>query len=404
METEYDILVIGGGPAGATAAMFLAKLGVKSVLLIDKAKFPRDKICGDAQGRRASAIFKELGIYEEYAKLPGQGIYGITISSPSGAVVDLDVEDRKNPAPGFCHRRQVLDNFFYENASKVTEHKVFTVSDVIVEDGVMKGVKGTDENGKPAEIRAKLTLAADGAASVVAQKFGQNKNPSEHFCVATRQYYKGVTGMTDRIEIHMVKDLIPGYFWIFPMGNGEANIGLGMVSKDMQAKKVNLKEATLRAVKENPLFAPRFKNAAPLEDVKAWQLPFASHHRKCYGSGFLLLGDAASLIDPLSGEGYGNAMISGRYAAHVAVEALKLGDFSEKFLQKYDKLLWDEIGPDIKASYRLQTVAKMFPFLIDKLVEKAKKDEKFRHSIEKKLPNMSGKEEMGTSSFLDLLK
>ncbi len=401
---ETDVLIIGGGPAGSTAAMYLAKSGIKKVLLIDKAKFPRDKICGDAQGRRAGNIFKELGLYSDYEKLPGQKIYGITVSSPNGSVVELDVADRKDPAPGYCHRRQTLDNFFWENASKVTEHKVFTVTDVIVENGVMKGVKGTDENGKPAEIRAKLTLAADGASSVVAQKFGVNKNPPEHFCVATRQYYKGVTGMTDRIEIHMVKDLIPGYFWIFPMGNGEANIGLGMVSKDMQAKKVNLKEATLRVVKENPLFAPRFKNATPLEDVKAWQLPFASYHRKCYGAGFLLLGDAASLIDPLSGEGYGNAMISARHAVYVAVEALNANDFSEKFLEKYDKALWGEIEKDIKASYRLQTVAKMFPFLIDKLVEKAKKDENFRHKLEKMLPNVSGKEDMGKTNFLDLLK
>src|SRR3989344_6325271 len=206
----------------------------------------------------------------------------------------------------------------------------------------------------------------------MAQKFGINKNPPEHFIVGTRQYYSGVTGMTDRIEIHLVKSLLPGYFWIFPLEDGKANVGLGMIVKDMNDKKVNLKEAQLREIRDNPLFKDRFKHATALEDVKGWNLPLASHHRKCYGNGFLLLGDAASLIDPLSGEGVGTAMISGKHAARVALSALKTNDFSEKFLKRYDEELWAEIGTEIEANYRLQKLGKRFPFLIDKLIGKAK--------------------------------
>ena len=112
---SYDAIVIGSGPAGSIAAMHLAR-AKKSVLLIDKARFPRDKVCGDAQGRKAAAIMKDLGIYEGYMQLPGQKIYGITLSSPNGSLVKIDVEQRDKPAPGYVHKRMVFDNYLFECA------------------------------------------------------------------------------------------------------------------------------------------------------------------------------------------------------------------------------------------------------------------------------------------------
>ncbi|MBI4173455.1 MAG: geranylgeranyl reductase family protein [Candidatus Aenigmarchaeota archaeon] len=395
----YDVIIIGAGPAGATAAMYLHKAG-KNVLLLDKAKFPRDKTCGDAQGRKAARILKELGIYEGYANLDGHVVYGLTLSSPNGTQVELDVEHRNNPPPGYVHKRIVFDHYLYQCASGMVQSRTFEVTDVIQEAGHVVGVKGKNEAGKEEEIRAKMVLAADGAISVVARKFGLTKNPPEHYIAAVRAYYTGVEGMTDRIEIHMVKSLIPGYFWIFPLPNKEANVGLGMIIKDMNDKRVNLKEALVREIKDNPLFAGRFQHAKMASEVKGWNLPIASYRRKCYGNGYLLLGDAASLIDPLSGEGVGNAMISGRVAAMVAAEALAKNDFSEKLLQRYDGLLWDEIGPEIQANYRLQKLGKRFPSLIDKVLEKASKDDKFRLTFEKMLPYTGGREQIGKSNFL----
>ena len=399
---DYDAIVIGSGPAGATAAMYLGQAG-KKVLLIDKAPFPRDKICGDAQGRKAANIMRELGIEEGFRALPGHVVYGITLSSPNGTVVDVDITSRDKPAPGFCHRRIVFDEYLHVNAAKWADFHVMTITDVIIEDGYVKGVKGK-EDGQDKEYRAKIVLAADGANSTVAQKFGINKNPPEHFIVGTRQYYSGVTGMTDRIEIHLVKSLLPGYFWIFPLENGLANVGLGMIVKDMNEKKVNLKAAQLKEIAENPLFKDRFAHATALEDVKGWNLPLSSYHRKCYGNGFLLLGDAASLIDPLSGEGVGTAMISGKQAAKVAMEAMAKSDFSEAFLKKYDTDLWEEIGSEIEANYKLQKLGKKFPFLIDRLIGKAKKDESFRKRIENMLPYTGGRQEMGKDSFVEELQ
>jgi len=401
---EWDAIVVGAGPAGATAAMYLGKAG-KKVLLLDKAKFPRDKICGDAQGRKAANIMKELGIYSEYEKLEGQKIYGITLSSPNGTQVHLDVEQRSKPAPGYVHKRMIFDDFLFRNAKRIaTEFKVLNVTDVIVEDGYVKGVIGLNENGEKEEYRSKLVIAADGATSVVANKFGLNKNPQDHFIVAIRAYYKNVKGLTDRIEIHLIKRLIPGYFWIFPLPNNEANVGLGMIVKDMRKKNINLKHALLQEIKENPLFVERFREAQLVGEIRGWNLPIASYKRKCYGNGLLLVGDAASLIDPLSGEGVGNAMISGKIAAEVAIEALDKNNFSEDFLKSYDKKLWNVIGPEIKTNYRLQRLGKRFPNLIDKLIARANKDENFRRRIEKLLPYTSGREEIGSVGFLEDLK
>lgn len=399
---EFDVIILGGGPSGSTAAMYLGKaLGKDKVLLVDKEEFPRDKICGDGQGRKAFNIIKELGIDKEYRKLEGgQEIYGITLSSPNGSLVHLDFADRKEPAPGYVRRRKVFDNFLCQNAKKVATFKQLTVTDVIIEKDVVKGIVGTNKAGKKEEYRGKILIAGDGATSMVASKFGLNVNPQDHYIIGTRQYYKGVKDMTDRLEIHMIKSLLPGYFWIFPLPNGEANVGLGMIVKDMKEKNVNLKDAMLKEIKNNPLFAKRFKDAKPLEDVKGWNLPLASHHRKCYGNGILFVGDAASLIDPLSGEGVGNSMISGRLAAQVAIEAVKKKDFSEKFLKKYDKILWETIGEDIKTSYKIQKLGKRFPFMIDKLISKAAKDEKFKKKVEAKLPYAGGRAEIGTAEFL----
>ncbi len=397
--TGFDAIVVGGGPAGATAAMYLSKAG-KSVLLVDMTEFPRDKICGDAQGRKAAGIMKELGIYEGYEQLPGQKIYGITLSSPNGTQVHVDVENRDKPAPGYVHKRMVFDNYLFQCAKSMVEFRVLNVTDYIVEDGVVKGIVGKNKQGEKEEHRAKIILAADGANSVLATQLGINKNPLEHFIVAIRAYYRGVTDMTDRIEIHLVKSLIPGYFWIFPLPNGEANVGLGMIVKDKNEKNVNLQDALIHEIKNNPLFVERFKNAELVERVRGWSLPIASYHRKCYGNGFLLLGDAASLIDPLSGEGIGNAMISSKVAADIAIEAIEKNDISEKFLMKYDKELWDVIGPEIKANYRLQKLGKMFPQLIDSLIMKAANDESFRQKLEKMLPYTGGRQEMGEEEFL----
>ncbi|MBI4181493.1 MAG: geranylgeranyl reductase family protein [Candidatus Aenigmarchaeota archaeon] len=397
----WDVIVVGGGPAGSIAAMYLKRAG-RDVLLIDKAAFPRDKVCGDAQGRKLATVMKDLGIYEHYRKLPGRPIYGLRLSAPNGVQIDMDLVDRQHGTPGYIVRRKDLDHFLFSSAKAMqvpTREKV-QVEDIAFEGGRVTALHCKDlASGKPLQLQAKLFIAADGADSLFAKKLGQ-KNPPDHFIVALRAYYKDVEGMGDLIEIHLLKGIVPGYFWIFPLPDKEANVGLGMVVKQKTERGVDLVAELKKAVAENPLFKERFAKAQLDGGIKAWNLPVASYRRVIHGENFLLVGDAASLIDPLSGEGVGTASISAKLAAQVAVQALDSGQVNKPFLGQYEKALWDEIGREIKVDYRIQKLGNRFPFLLDKLMSKAAKDPAFRKKFESLLPYTEGKGKIGTWRFV----
>ncbi|HLD75731.1 MAG TPA: NAD(P)/FAD-dependent oxidoreductase, partial [Candidatus Norongarragalinales archaeon] len=300
-------------------------------------------------------------------------------------------------------RREVFDNMLFQNAKKyATVLEDTAVTDVLVENGTAVGVK-TLQAGQPQEFRAKVIVGADGAQSVVARKMGIADNPKKHHCTALRVYYKNIKNLTPNIELHFVDSILPGYFWIFPLEDNVANVGVGMVTQEMQDQKINLQAAMMDLIKNNPTFKERFEGAEALGPVKGWTLPFGSYHRPCFGNGFILVGDAASLIDPFTGEGIGNAMTSGLVAAQVIDEALSADDVSGKKLQEYDGRLWHEIGDELKTSYNLQKFGK-YKFLLNLVVGKASSSQKVREQISGMLSNEKSKKQFtGILFYLKLL-
>ncbi|RMG68573.1 MAG: NAD(P)/FAD-dependent oxidoreductase [Calditrichaeota bacterium] len=371
MQTDYDVVIVGAGPAGSTTALYATQAGL-NVLLVDKKQFPRDKICGDAISGKSITYLKELGLLDCVERAPHRKVNSVLFSAPNGKSVKIYFK----PSPengnlhGYICRRLIFDNILFQAAQeKVDTVEGFTVTDVLRESGRVLGIVGRETGGASQEIRARIVVGADGFSSIISRKLGIYDMDPDHWIVATRAYYRGVSVDPEAIELNYIEDILPGYFWIFPADDGMVNVGLGMVHSRLKKKGIRLRYAHLEAVKA-PHFRERFEQAEQIGDIAGWNLPVGSKRRVISGDGFVLVGDAAGLIDPFTGEGIGNAMCSARIAARVIAEALSDGDVSAARLATYDQRLWQRLGPELRLSYQLQKIGQIKP-LINLVVSKA---------------------------------
>ncbi|MGQ0535469.1 MAG: NAD(P)/FAD-dependent oxidoreductase [Methanobacteriota archaeon] len=409
-KTDFDVIVAGGGPGGAACASFLARDGLH-VLLLEKARFPRDKACGDAISGKSISVLRELGLTEAIEARPHASALGVLFSSPKGDTVEIPFPKKVDPAsfkrpdkhnyinPGYVARRLVFDDIVFQHAKSyknVTTLEEHEVTDVLFEGTRAVGVKVRGKGGPPREFRAKVVVGADGAQSVVAQKVGAYDRDPDHWIGAFRIYYEGVSGLTDNIEIHFVPDLLPGYFWIFPLDNGLANVGAGMIESDLKPTdghaKPNMKETTYRLIREHPMFKERFQGAKEVPNsFRGWLLPLGSKRRRLTGDGWVLVGDAASLIDPFSGEGIGNALVSARHASRVISQAIAANDVGRERLSPYEAALWHEIGDEIDTSYKLQKLGR-HTWLLNWVIRRAATKPAVRNAISDMLADREKKQ------------
>ena len=399
MPDVYDAIVVGAGPSGSSCAAFLAGKG-RSVLLLDKAKFPRDKTCGDGISGKSVRLLRELGVIGELERRPHSQIKGVIFSSPSGQILDVPLP-KDAQISGYCCRREVFDNLLFETAKArgATTRERFQVSDVIMDGGKAVGVRGLDLEGrKEMEFRGRVIVGADGATSLVAKKLSENSIDPRHHVVAIRAYYKGVKGLRDSIELHFIESILPGYFWIFPLEDGLANVGIGILTSEMQKRRINLEQSMYDAIRNVPMFRERFAEAERVSPVKGWNLPLGSHHRRAHGDGFVLVGDAASLVDPFTGEGIGNALLSGKHAAEVIDEALAREDTSAGALSEYERRLWGEIENELRTSYNLQKLG-MHKFILNFVIDAAASDPAVRDVIAHTLVSEEAKKDLLSPFF-----
>ncbi len=399
-ETHYDLVIVGAGPAGAVATLYAKRAGL-SVCLLDKETFPRDKICGDALSGKAVTILRELDLFKPIGDLPGAEIHTVTFGSPDKTCVDIDLtrSSRQDFLTGFVIRREILDHFLFQRAQQVADQTIegFTVQDILKEGDTVVGISGKTESGESQEIRGKVVLGADGFSSVVARKLGLYSHDPQHWIVALRCYYKDVKGLTDQIELHYVDEVIPGYFWIFPLEEGYANVGIGMLHEYIKRENIDLKVALDNAINSDA-FSDRFADAQPTEEPIGWNLPAGSKHRPNHGNGFMLLGDAAGLIDPFTGEGIGNAFYSAKFGVETAQAAIDADDVSASILSAYDRKLWDEIGSELKVSHRLQKIGRSRT-LLNFVIHKAERSQEVRDTIMGMMANEVPKKQLTNPLF-----
>jgi len=401
------VVIIGAGPAGVGLSIFLSKAGIKHVI-IERKTFPRDKVCGDALSGKTAFVLRKANpewlqeIFQEPQKFtPSKGC---VFAAPNGKTIRVAYGQHTVPgelAPGFTSPRLIFDNYLFNKIDHkyATVYQNATVNSIIRSNGNVT-IEVAHENQKITFVTP-LIVGADGDKSIV-RKYFLNDNISEKsYTVGLRAYYENVTNMDSEnyIELHFLKEMLPGYFWIFPLPNGIMNVGVGILAETVRRKKINLREQMLRAIEVNPTINYRFKNAKLIGKIQGWGLPMAVNNRSISGDNYLLLGDAASLIDPFSGEGIGNALYSGLRASEAIEKAMNEHQYGAAFLKaNYDDVLYGRIGTELKISQTLQKLSKHTWFL-NMLVNKANKSPSLTNVMSGMLKDMDLRAEFRKPSF-----
>ncbi len=356
-----QIVILGAGPGGCAAALKLHQLGLRCTL-IDKASFPRDKVCGDAVSGKALTILRRIdpGIERRLLAQRHQYmlIWGIRFVAPNGITTDVPFrkgyDPGSDPVQGLVSRRMDFDNFLVEEVQRCEGVDLQQATQIRRIERVDNGFLLVSDNGQ--RWQTPLLIVANGAQSAFARQHAGLKKDPAHFAGAVRAYFEGVEGLHPDgfIELHFLKEITPGYFWIFPLPDGSANVGLGMRSDYIARHRINLRKTLLRLIESHPALEARFRKASMQGEVKGFPLPLGSKLQSLSGDHYMLVGDAGHLIDPLSGEGIGNAIYSGFMAAEQALHCLETGNFGRSFLKAYDARVERVLGAEMKLSYQLQ--------------------------------------------------
>ncbi|MDQ1626792.1 MAG: menaquinone-9 beta-reductase [Actinomycetota bacterium] len=366
---DADVIVVGAGPGGSTTAYHLAQAGV-DVLLLEKSAFPREKVCGDGLTPRAVRSLTAMGIdtSEPAGWLHNKGLRIIG----GGMRLELPWPDLASyPAYGLVRPRSDFDDLLARQAVKagVVLRENTNVQGPVLDDrtGRITGVTATDEDGSEVTYRAPLVVAADGNSSRLSLAMGLHKRDDRPMGVAVRTYYTSPRHDDDWLESWLElwdrgsdgrERLLPGYGWVFGVGDGTSNVGLGILNTSTAWGKVDYKDLLRRWLDQTPE-EWGFREDNRTQPVRGAALPMGFNRQPHYARGMLLVGDSGGMVNPFNGEGIAYAMESGQLAAEVIAQALArpTDDGRERALAAYPQAL--------KASYGgYYTVGRMFVKLI----------------------------------------
>jgi geranylgeranyl reductase family protein len=350
----YDVVIVGAGPAGAACALALRHSGLR-VALLDKGQFPRDKICGDAipsptlkhLARLSPAYAAEL--HELLAPHRANTTYS-RLLAPNGRELRIKWHN-----PAFNCPRLHFDAALLTLVRRHTNTEVLENYSVRSLQPDAQGVTLMPAVGTQAPLRAALVIGCDGANSVVVRHVApQARLDRAHHCAAVRAYYRGVADAPEHTsDFYFLREYRAGYCWVFPVGGGVYNVGFGVLSEEVAARRLDLKHELRELLATHPHLASRFAGAEALTPITGFGLPLGGAGRAVHASRLLLCGDAAALIDPLQGHGIDKAVHSGVLAAQQAQRCFEAQRFDADFLARYAQEVERQIGRELTQRYHL---------------------------------------------------
>jgi geranylgeranyl reductase family protein len=347
---DADVIVVGAGPAGSATAYHLARTGL-DVALLEKTAFPREKVCGDGLTPRAVKALISMGIdtSEQAGWLHNKGLRIIG----GGLRLELPWPDLASfPSYGLVRPRADFDDLLARQAVKAGAvlHERTTVTGPVLDErtGHVTGVTTKGEDGETV-FRAPIVVAADGNSSRLSLAMGLHKRDDRPMGVAVRTYYRSPRHDDDWLESWLElwdgDRLLPGYGWIFGVGDGTSNVGLGILNTSNAWGQVDYKDLLRRWLDQTPE-QWGFREENRTQPVRGAALPMGFNRQPHYTRGLLLVGDSGGMVNPFNGEGIAYAMESGEIAAQTIAQALArpTADGRERALQAYPQVLKQTYG------------------------------------------------------------
>lgn len=349
MEHSCEAVVVGAGPAGCCAAVHLKKAGV-DVLLLDKAVFPRDKVCGDGVPGKTVPLLNEIGMPSETVRQRGVLIRRLSVQAPGGDTITAESPDRSSG--GVCIAREDFDELLVQRAVACLD-QVWTgmqVVDSVRGSGHAHALTVRDvRTGEVRTLGARVIIGADGAHSTIARCYAMAPCDRATSLFGIRMYCQ-----CDRFDqaAHILYDerLLPGYAWFFPVAATRVNAGL-IVTSDMARQQGSRLSGLLRQIVSRHCAPGQSPVPAELQGrLQGWPLPVAAGRVARVGDGVLLVGDAGAFVNGLTGGGIYNALLTGRLAARVASECLRKNDTRHSELSRYDRLWQRELASSFQCA------------------------------------------------------